>query len=349
MNKDIPQFTIKQMLEAGVHFGHKTSRWNPKMASFIYGERNGVHIIDLQKTAQLFYTALQTIYDVAKNNGKILFVGTKRQAAEQVKEAAIRSGQYFVNKRWLGGMLTNWHTISQSIKTLENFEKILEEASKDEEGKYNKKELLEFDRNRRKLEDSLGGIRKIHGKPDLIFVIDSGKENIAIKEANKLGIPVVAVVDTNSDPEGVDYIIPGNDDATRSIKFYCDIVSDAILSAIEHNLAISGVEFDEFGDKEENILSESVDTKKAETKSKAKKTEVTKSPKEKDVKEEVVICEIAEEKVESKKKPTSSKKTTSVKKEKEVEKLPTKKASIKSVKDKKEPVVVTKKKTKKGE
>lgn len=257
MNKTIPQFTIKQMLESGVHFGHKTSRWNPQMAPFIYGERNGVHIIDLQKTAPLFYNALSKVYEVAKNNGKILFVGTKRQAVELIKEAAVRSGQYFVNKRWLGGMLTNWNTVSKSIKTLEDIEKIIEEAKKDETGKYSKKELLDLDRKRAKLEESLGGIRKMNGKPDLIFVVDSYRESIAIKEANKLGIPVISIVDTNGRPYGVDFIIPGNDDASRAIKFYCDTISDTILQAIEHSLAASGIAVEEeFAEPKDSLLEE---------------------------------------------------------------------------------------------
>ncbi len=256
MNDIIPKFTISQMLEAGVHFGHKTSRWNPQMAPFIYGERNGVHIIDLQKSAPLFHNALKKVYEVAKNNGKILFVGTKKQAVDIVKEAAERSGQYFVNKRWLGGMMTNWNTVSKSIRKMEDIEKVIETAEKEDSAKYSKKELLDFDRKREKLDASLGGIRSINGRPDLLFVIDSGKENIAIKEANKLGVPVIAIVDTNGKPEGVDYLIPGNDDSSRSIKFYCDMVSDTILKAIEKSLADSGVVLDE---KKSQPMSEAVE------------------------------------------------------------------------------------------
>lgn len=319
MDKNIPQFTIKQMLEAGVHFGHKTSRWNPKMAPFIYGERNGVHIIDLQTTAPLLYNALKKIYEVAKDNGKFLFVGTKRQASDQIKEAALRCGQHFVNKRWLGGMMTNWPTVSKSLKTLEELEKILEEAGKEESGKYSKKELLDFDRKREKLEQSLGGIRKLRGRPDIVFVIDSRKENIAIKEANKLGIPVISVVDTNSDPDGIDFVIPGNDDAGRSISFYCDMVSNTILKAIEHSLAVSGVEVaDEQLTEQENsatdeaivcsIGEESKTEKKKAVASKAKEAEEVKVDK-KEVKQ---VKEVAEGK--PKKTVTKTVKTTATKK-----------------------------------
>lgn len=241
-----PQFTIKEMLEAGIHFGHKSMLWNPKMAPFIFGDRNGVHIIDLQTTSALLKVALKAIMEVAKKRGsKILFVGTKLQAREAIKDAASKCGQFYVNHRWLGGMLTNWNTVSKSIKTLEDLENILKAAESGEETKYNKKELLDIDRKREKLDNVLGGIRTMSGKPDLLFVIDVKKEKIAVEEAKKLGIPVVGIVDTNSSPDNIDYIIPGNDDATRAIDFYCKIVSNAIIGGMEAFLSDSGVDLGE--------------------------------------------------------------------------------------------------------
>lgn len=236
-------FTIKQMLECGVHFGHKSMLWNPKMASYIYCERNGVHIINLQKTAQLLHNALYLLYNTMKTNpkAKVLFVGTKHQASPLVKEYAMSCGQYFVNHRWLGGMLTNWGTVSKSIKKLSDYEKLLLDAT-NAGGKYNKKELLEVDRSRERLDRSLGGIRDMQQKPDLIFIIDTNKEKIAVQEAKKLGIPVMAILDTNSNVENVDYPIPGNDDSTKSIDLYCALVSKAILSGLEDFLIDSGVD-----------------------------------------------------------------------------------------------------------
>lgn len=243
---NLPDFTIKEMLEAGIHFGHKAMLWNPKMAPFIFGNRSGVHIIDLQKTAALLKIATKVIMDVAKKRGsKILFVGTKLQAGDAVKEAAIKCGQFYVNHRWLGGMLTNWNTVSKSIKTLGELENILKAAETGEETKYNKKELIDIDRKRQKLDNVLGGIRNMSGKPDLLFVIDVNKEKIAVEEAKKLNIPVVGVVDTNSSPDNIDYVIPGNDDATRAIDFYCRIISDTIVSGMEEFLSNSGVDIGE--------------------------------------------------------------------------------------------------------
>ncbi|MEQ9115566.1 MAG: 30S ribosomal protein S2 [Rickettsiales bacterium] len=344
MTQSIPKFTIAQMLEAGVHFGHKTSRWNPIMAPFIYGERNGVHIIDLQKTAPLLHNALKKIYEVARGNGKILFVATKKQAVEVLKESALRCGQHFVNKRWLGGMLTNWNTVSKSIKTLEDIEKILEEEEKSEVSKYSKKELLDFDRKRQKLEASLGGIRNMKGRPDLVFVIDSWKENIAIQEAKKLGIPVAAIVDTNGRPLGVDYIIPGNDDAIRSIQFYCDIISDTILKAMENSLAASGVSVDSKKDsgvkvdikKPEKENAEKVEAKEEITKKEAvAKKEPAKSDVKEDKKEEE---ETVKKATKSKVAKTSASKSAS--KAKEEKKPAAKKTAVaskaKTTKSKKE-------------
>ncbi|WP_128892304.1 30S ribosomal protein S2 [Erythrobacter sp. HKB08] len=218
-----PTVTMQQLIEAGAHFGHQTHRWNPRMKPYIFGARNGVHIIDLSQTVPLMARALDFIDQTARSGGKVLFVGTKRQAQEPIAEAAKRSGQHFVNHRWLGGMLTNWKTISQSIKRLKTLE---EQLSGDTSG-FTKKEVLQLTRERDKLELSLGGIRDMGGIPDVMFVIDANKEELAIKEANVLGIPVVAILDTNVDPEGIAFPIPGNDDAARAVRLYCDAVAEA--------------------------------------------------------------------------------------------------------------------------
>ncbi len=229
---DTIKFTMQQLLDAGVHFGHKTMRWDPRMAPYIYGERNGVHIIDLQKTVPLLYRALEKAQDVAKSGGKILFVSTKRQASNIVKEAAELCGQYYVNHRWLGGMLTNWSTVSQSIKTLQELETQLQ----DPDIVISKKERLQIHRRINKLELALGGIKEMGGVPDLIFVIDTKKEKIAIDEANKLGIPVIGIVDSNANPEHIDYVVPGNDDAIRAIQLYCNLMADAVLGGIQQSV-----------------------------------------------------------------------------------------------------------------
>jgi len=233
-----PTFTMRQLLEAGVHFGHVTRRWNPRMAPYIFGTRNGVHIIDLTQTVPMLHRALMVTRETVANNGRVLFVGTKRQAQEPVAEAAARSGQYFVNHRWLGGMLTNWRTISHSIKKLREIEGRLSE----ENSGLTKKELLYLNRERDKLERALGGIKDMGGLPDLLFVIDTNKEQLAIAEAKKLGIPVVAVVDSNSSPEGVTYPIPGNDDASRAINLYCELMVGAVLDGIRAEMHASGVD-----------------------------------------------------------------------------------------------------------
>jgi len=247
----IPAVTITELLDAGVHFGHKTSRWNPKMAPYIYGIRDDIHIIDLQQTAGLFKIALKTVYETVKRNGRVLFVGTKIQASSILAEYAEKCGQYYVNHRWLGGMLTNWGTITRSIKKLESLEKILN----DEESAltYTKKELLDISRKCEKLEKYLGGIRNMGGKPDLIVIIDTNKEHLAIKEAQKLGIPMIAIVDTNSDPDGLDFPIPGNDDAIRSIKLYCHLIAEAALAGIEDALVASGVDIGELAGSEDKL------------------------------------------------------------------------------------------------
>lgn len=229
----LPDFSMRELIDAGVHFGHKTKRWNPRMAPFIYGERNNVHIINLQKTVPLLHQALVNVREVASKNGRILFVGTKRQASDVIAEAARRSGQYYVNQRWLGGMLTNWKTIQNSIRQLKKIEETLENPNTG----FTKKELLSLQRQHEKLEKSLGGIRDMAGLPDLLFIIDVIREDLAVKEAQKLGIPIAAIVDTNASIEGIDYPIPGNDDATRAITLYCKLVSDAALDGLQQSLS----------------------------------------------------------------------------------------------------------------
>lgn len=232
----MPTFTMRQLLEAGVHFGHQTRRWDPKMAPYLYGSRGGIHIIDLQQSVPMLHHALEAIRETVANGGRVLFVGTKRQASQTVKEAASLCGQYYVNHRWLGGMLTNWNTISQSIKRLRELQEQLDEGTQG----YTKKELLTLERERDKLELSLGGIKDMGGIPDILFVIDTNKEDISIKEANKLGIPIVAIVDSNSNPDGIDYLIPGNDDAQRAIELYCTLVSAAVLDGLQAEIKATG-------------------------------------------------------------------------------------------------------------
>jgi small subunit ribosomal protein S2 len=237
---NLPKVSVSDLLDAGIHFGHKTSRWNPKMAPYIYGVRDGIHIIDLQQTVPLMQIALQKIYETVKNNGKVLFVSGKVQATDLIAEYAEKCGQFYVNNRWLGGMLTNWGTISKSIKKLNNIEKILEDE--EQIASFTKKEILDLTRKRTKLLKSLAGIRNIGGRPDLIVVIDTNREHLAISEAVKLNVPIVAVVDSNSDPDNVDYPIPGNDDAIRSIRLYCSLFADAALAGIQDALTDSGAD-----------------------------------------------------------------------------------------------------------
>ena len=230
-------FSMRQLLEAGVHYGHVTRKWNPKMAPYIFGKRNGIHIMDLEQTVPMLETALNVVKDVISNYGRGLFVGTKTQAADKIKEAAQKCGQYYVNHRWLGGMLTNWKTINQSIKRLKDLEGQIEKPVG-----LTKKEILQLQREHGKLDLALGGIREMGGLPDLVIVIDTIRESIAIKEATKLGIPVVAVVDSNSCPDDVTYPIPGNDDATKAIELYCDLFSSAILEGLQKGMEKSGVD-----------------------------------------------------------------------------------------------------------
>ena len=237
-----PTFTMRQLLEAGVHFGHHTRRWNPKMAPYIFGKRNNIHIVNLEKTVPMLYEALDAIQSIAKNGGKFLFVGTKRSASDLIAQAATNCGQYYVNHRWLGGMLTNWETVSNSIKKLKNLEERIETG---EVNSLTKKERLQIERQKEKLDLNLGGIKNMNGIPDAMFIIDTNKESIAILEANNLNIPVIAICDTNSNPSGVDYPIPGNDDALRAISLYCDLVAASILKGLESNLEQSGIDVGE--------------------------------------------------------------------------------------------------------
>jgi len=234
----LPAYSMRQLLEAGVHFGHHTRRWNPKMSPYIFGVRNGIHIIDLEQTVPMLHQGMEAIRDVVAQGGRVLFVGTKRQAQEAITEAAKRCGQYYVNHRWLGGMLTNFKTISASIKRLRE----LEERIVAEETGLTKRELLQLTRERDKLERALGGIKEMGGLPDILFVVDTNKEDIAVREANTLRIPVVAVLDSNSSPDGIAYPIPGNDDAMRAIHMYCDLIAGSVLDGLQAEMAASGID-----------------------------------------------------------------------------------------------------------
>ena len=238
----LPSFTMRQLLEAGVHFGHHTRRWNPKMERFIFGSRNNIHILDLQQTVPMLYQALEITSQTAARGGRVLFVGTKPAAAETVAEAARSCGQYFVNHRWLGGMMTNWSTVSQSIRRLRELE---ERLGGNDVHSLTKKETLQLTRELEKLERTLGGIKEMGGLPDLLFVIDTNKEAIAVAEANVLGIPVIAVVDSNASPDGVDYPVPGNDDALRAISLYCDLIAGSVLDGLKTEMIREGKDLGE--------------------------------------------------------------------------------------------------------
>jgi small subunit ribosomal protein S2 len=250
MDMALPEFSLRQLLEAGVHYGHQTQRWNPRMAEFIYGDRNGIHIVDLTQTVQMLDAALQVVRDTVAKGGRVLFVGTKRQAQKPIADAAERSAQFYMNHRWLGGTLTNWKTVSQSINRLKAIDETMAAGA---EG-MTKKERLGLEREQAKLQASLGGIRDMGGLPDLLFVIDVNKEDLAILEAKKLGIPVVAVVDTNCSPDGVDYIIPGNDDAARAISLYCDLASRAALDGMTAQMGAAGVDVGALAETSEETL-----------------------------------------------------------------------------------------------
>jgi small subunit ribosomal protein S2 len=235
----LPDYSMRQLLEAGVHFGHQAHRWNPKMSSYIFGVRNNIHIIDLAQSVPMLHQALQAVSDTVAKGGRILFVGTKRQAQDSIADAAKRCAQYYVNSRWLGGTLTNWKTISQSINRLRKLDEMLASG---EAQAYTKKERLTLQRERDKLNRALGGIKDMGGLPDLLFVIDTNKEDIAIKEAQRLGVPVAAIVDTNCDPEGITYVVPGNDDASRAVNLYCDLVARAAIDGISRAQGEMGID-----------------------------------------------------------------------------------------------------------
>ena len=233
---NVAEFSMRQLLDAGIHFGHQSHRWNPKMKPYLFGIRNGIHIIDLQQTVPLLHNALVFLYEIANNNGKILFVGTKRQAQKPIQEAAVKNNQYFVTHRWPGGMLTNWKTISQSIKQLDDLDFKLDEKN-DFFKVLTKKERLNLQRKQDKLNLSLGGIRNMNGIPDAMIIFDTNKEKNALEEAKVLNIPIVAIIDSNSNPDGIDFPIPGNDDATRALKTFCELISDTISIASKNNIA----------------------------------------------------------------------------------------------------------------
>ncbi len=367
----MPTFTMRQLLEAGVHFGHQTRRWNPKMDSYLFGSRGGIHIIDLQQTVPMLHAALDVIRQTVANGGKVLFVGTKRQASQKVKEAASLCGQYYVNHRWLGGMLTNWKTISQSITHLRELEEQFAEGTHG----FTKKELLTLERERNKLELSLGGIKDMGGVPEILFVIDTNKEDIAVKEANKLGIPVVAIVDSNSNPDGIDYLIPGNDDAQRAIELYCTLISAAILDGLQAEMQTRGGDLGEAEEvtvavDEEPLLKAEVEAEaiaiveteapaktskeKVEAKPEAKSATKKKSaekPKEKATEaknEKAKAADSSKDKAESKPKETAkAKKSASEKEVKSEEKTETKKAAPKKAPAKEKKAATAKTKSKK--
>src|SRR3974390_103518 len=235
----LPEYSMRQLLEAGVHFGHQAHRWNPKMGQYIFGTRNNIHIVDLTQTVPMLHRALQAVSDTVAQGGRILFVGTKRQAQDAISEAAKRCAQYYVNSRWLGGTLTNWKTVSNSIKRLRALDEML--SSNEAQG-YTKKERLTLQRERDKLDRALGGIKDMGGLPDMVFVIDTNKEDIAIKEAQRLNVPVAAIVDTNCDPHGITYVAPGNDDASRAITLYCDLAAKAAIDGISRAQGAQGID-----------------------------------------------------------------------------------------------------------
>ena len=302
----LPEFSLRQLLEAGVHFGHQTQRWDPLMEPFIYGSRNGIHILDLTQTVPMLDQALNVVRETVAKGGSILFVGTKRQASSPIAEAAEKCAQYYMNHRWLGGTLTNWKTVSQSIQRLKSIDEQV--ASGSVEG-LTKKERLGVEREHAKLKASFDGIAEMGGVPDLVFVVDVKKEALAVAEANKLGIPVVAVVDTNCSPTGIDYMIPGNDDASRAIGLYCDLISRAALDGMSAQLGAAGVDLGEMDEApSEEILSE---VPAEEVKTETIKEGETVEPKAhgKDVSEKVEVT-TKKSKVSAKKPKTAAKKAT---------------------------------------
>ena len=310
----LPKFTLRELLEAGIHFGHKTRRWDPKMKPYIFGERNNIHIMNLEKTAPMLFKAMKEISNTTARGGKVLFVSTKKQSQDRIKQAAEECGQYYVNHRWLGGMMTNWKTVTQSIKRLKQFEK---ELANPESGRT-KKETLKMQRDFEKLNMTLGGIKDMGRTPDIMFVIDSKREALAIQEANVLGIPVVCVVDSNSSPDGIDFLIPGNDDAIRAIDTYCSLITGAVLDGIEKEMVNAGVDLGSAtGEAPKKRAHAKKPVAKKETKVEAKvEAKVEKAPAKKAPAKE-------EAKKETKKAP--AKKTEA----KEVKKAPAKKAAPK--------------------
>ena len=270
----LPDYTMRSLLEAGAHFGHQSHRWNPKMAPYIFGARNNIHIIDLAQTVPMMHRALQAISDAVAGGGRVLFVGTKRQAADPIADAATRSAQYYINSRWLGGMLTNWKTISASIQRLRKVDETLNGGAVG----LTKKERLMMSREREKLEKALGGIKDMGGVPDLIFVIDTNKEQLAIKEANRLGIPVAAIVDTNCNPDGITYPIPGNDDASRAILLYCDLVARAAIDGISRSQGALGIDLGEIEQPAEEEALEAAPTAPVEAEAPAEQFELLSAP-----------------------------------------------------------------------
>lgn len=249
----MPTFTMRQLLEAGVHYGHNTRRWNPKMASYIFGERSGVHILDLQQTVPMLYRGLEVAREIVKSGGRVLFVGTKVQGSDIVKEAAKRCGQYYINHRWLGGLLTNWKTVNQSIKSLKQMREDLQNP-----GRMTKKEILKLQREHDKLELAIGGIADMGGLPDMLFILDTNKEAIAVQEASRLSLPIVGIIDSNSTPDLITYPIPGNDDATRAIRLYCDLMADAILDGLQQSMISAGIDIGAAADLSVDLPSEAV-------------------------------------------------------------------------------------------
>ena len=311
----LPEFSLRQLLEAGVHFGHQTQRWDPLMEPYIYGSRNGIHILDLTQTVPMLDQALNIVRETVAKGGSILFVGTKRQASSPIAEAAEKCAQYYMNHRWLGGTLTNWKTVSQSIQRLKSIDEQV--ASGSIEG-LTKKERLGVEREHAKLKASFDGIAEMGGVPDLVFVVDVKKEALAVAEANKLGIPVVAVVDTNCSPTGVDYMIPGNDDASRAIGLYCDLISRAALDGMSAQLGAAGVDLGEMDESPtEEILTETVEE---ESKSAETSEEEVKKPKEDDKKTaDKVEVETKKSKAAAKKPKVTAKKATASKAKKKDE------------------------------
>ncbi len=326
----LPEFSLRQLLEAGVHFGHQTQRWDPLMEPYIYGSRNGIHILDLTQTVPMLDQALNIVRETVAKGGSILFVGTKRQASSPIAEAAEKCAQYYMNHRWLGGTLTNWKTVSQSIQRLKSIDEQV--ASGSIEG-LTKKERLGVEREHAKLKASFDGIAEMGGVPDLVFVVDVKKEALAVAEANKLGIPVVAVVDTNCSPSGIDYMIPGNDDASRAIGLYCDLISRAALDGMSAQLGAAGVDLGEMDESPtEEILTEAVEE---ESKSTEASEEEVKKPKEDDKKAaDKVEVTTKKSKAAAKKPKVTAKKATASKAKKKDEEKASDSASIEDKKTK---------------